>query len=140
MRVPHGHLDGGVPHQLLDDLQRHAPHGKVAAATPVVVVTAAIRLSMDWGTGAGMFAFGVGCFAGTWLNDSFLQAPIPAFLWEHFGNDGAGSNIGAGIRGPSCSLGRMTLAGETKGAILLRQNHLRITLINTEQLWGEQKI
>ncbi len=36
--VTHGHFDGGVAHQLLDDLERDAPHGEVAAVgVPQVV-------------------------------------------------------------------------------------------------------
>jgi hypothetical protein len=36
--VAHGHLDGRVAHQLLDDLERNAPHGEVATiGVPQVV-------------------------------------------------------------------------------------------------------
>jgi hypothetical protein len=28
--IPHGHLDGRMAHQLLDDLERDTPHGEVA--------------------------------------------------------------------------------------------------------------
>jgi hypothetical protein len=38
VRVPHGHFDGGVPHQLLNDLEGYAPHRKVATVgVPQVV-------------------------------------------------------------------------------------------------------
>ncbi|HVP61522.1 MAG TPA: RHS repeat-associated core domain-containing protein [Myxococcaceae bacterium] len=36
--------------------------------------------------GAGLFAFGVGWVAGSWLN-GFLEEPIQAALWSLFGND-----------------------------------------------------
>jgi hypothetical protein len=45
VRVPHGHFDGGVPHQLLNDLEGHAPHREVAAVgvAQVVPANAALR-------------------------------------------------------------------------------------------------
>jgi hypothetical protein len=38
VRIPQGHLDGGMPHQLLDDLEGHAPHRQVAAVGVAQVV------------------------------------------------------------------------------------------------------
>jgi len=46
--VPHGHLDGRVAHQLLDDLERDTPHGEVAAVgVPQVVPADAPLLAAD---------------------------------------------------------------------------------------------
>ena len=45
VRVPHGHLDGGVPNQFLNDLEGNASHREVAAVgvPQVVPADAALR-------------------------------------------------------------------------------------------------
>ncbi|RYD46318.1 MAG: hypothetical protein EOP83_29840, partial [Verrucomicrobiaceae bacterium] len=69
---------GNDPVNLID------PSGRFAGPTPVVTVAAGV--SLNWVAGAGL-AFSGGWLAGTWLNENFLEAPIQAFLWSHFGND-----------------------------------------------------
>ncbi|RUO94464.1 hypothetical protein D7Y11_04325 [Corallococcus sp. AB018] len=78
---------GNDPVNLID------PSGRFAGPTPVVTVAAGV--SLNWVAGAGI-AFSGGWLAGTWLNENFLEAPIQAFLWNHFGNDTTST-------GPACS-------------------------------------
>ncbi|RKG82245.1 hypothetical protein D7W79_03040 [Corallococcus exercitus] len=93
---------GNDPVNLID------PSGRFAGPTPVVTVAAGA--SLNWVTGAGL-AFSGGWLAGTWLNENFLEAPIQAFLWKHFGDgglDGGMCHVAIKPHGNSASSPRTT--------------------------------
>jgi RHS repeat-associated protein len=80
------------PHRFVDPsgLFLSDPTSAGAAHAVARIGPAGAAVSLNWVAGAGI-AFGGGWLAGTWLNDNFLEAPIQAFLWKHFGNDGQSS-------------------------------------------------
>ncbi|WP_223641673.1 RHS repeat-associated core domain-containing protein [Corallococcus sp. EGB] len=93
---------GNDPVNLID------PSGRFAGPTPVVTV--ATGVSLNWVAGAGL-AFSGGWLAGTWLNENFLEAPIQAFLWRHFGDgglDGGMCHVAIKPHGNSASSPRTT--------------------------------
>jgi RHS repeat-associated protein len=77
-----------------DPVNHVDPSGLYAGPTPLPALEAAAAEGglawFSWAGGAGL-AFAGGWLAGSWLNDNFLEAPIQAFLWKNFGNDGPSS-------------------------------------------------